>query len=421
MIDDRAAVRLQVERQVTHWRAALATLDDIENFASAAAWRALESYLDTAIRQRLGQAVEELKREADVLSAQLRAARSDDELERVRQRVVAFRRRFLQVETMLDFYGDAVNTRTSPKLAAILRGCDVLASQALERALAPLGRPVPPVLVYIDKGFGASILRAGLRFWTGGPLSPAAAIKITRHNLGRPTALIHEAGHQFAAIVGWNEELATALQRELAGASAEVASMWGATASEVAADCFAFAHAGYASVAALHDVVAGEEESVFRLMPGDPHPVAFVRVLLGVQMCVRFFGAGPWDELAAAWVRAYPLRRAPRDVRGLLELSVELLPRIVDVCMRRPMLAFGGRSLAALVDPAAVRPDALKRIALEGGGALYTSPHWLRRESLRLLALSGFRAATEPQRAAEVARDFERWMLDIGGGLRLAA
>lgn len=421
MIDDHAAVRLQVERQATHWRSALATLDDIENFASAAAWRALESYLDTAIRRPLGQAVEELKREADVLSAQLRAARGDDDLERVRQRVVAFRRRFLQVETMLDFYGDAVNTRTSPKLGAILRGCDFLASQSLERALAPLGRSVPPVLVYIDKGFGASILRAGLRFWTGGPLSPAAVIKITRHNLGRPTALVHETGHQFAAIVGWNEELAAALQRELAGPSAEVASMWAATASEVAADCFAFAHAGYGSVAALHDVVAGEEKSVFQLMPGDPHPVAFVRVLLGVQMCVRFFGAGPWDELAAAWVRTYPVRRAPHDVRGLLELSVELLPKIVDVCMRRPMRAFGGRSLAALVDPAAVRPDALKRIALEGGAALYTSPHWLHREAVRLLALSGFRAATEPQRAAEVARDFERWMLDLGGGLRLAA
>ena len=38
-------------------------------------------------------------------------------------------------------------------------------------------------------------------------MNPVAAIKVTRHNLQRPTALIHEAGHQVAHITGWNEEL----------------------------------------------------------------------------------------------------------------------------------------------------------------------------------------------------------------------
>jgi hypothetical protein len=49
----------------------------------------------------------------------------------------------------------------------------------------------------------------------------------------------------------------------------------------VLVDAFAFVHAGYASVAALHDVLAGEEGPVFRHIPGHPHPVSFVRVLLG--------------------------------------------------------------------------------------------------------------------------------------------
>ena len=65
----------------------------------------------------------------------------------------------------------------------------------MERALRPLGTPVPPVLTYVDKGLGASILRAGLRLWDGGSPSAVAAVKIARHNLVRPTALIHESGH----------------------------------------------------------------------------------------------------------------------------------------------------------------------------------------------------------------------------------
>jgi hypothetical protein len=139
-----------------------------------------------------------------------------------------------------------------------------------------------------------------------------ATIKITRHNLHRPTALIHETGHQVAHIVGWNEELAAALARGLADAPAGVGDAWASWSSEVAADAFAFVHTGYAAVAALHDVVAGEDVPCFDTFPGDPHPVSYVRVLLGVEMCRQFYGDGPWNELARAHgCSQYSLERAP--------------------------------------------------------------------------------------------------------------
>src|SRR5205085_12309343 len=268
-------------------------------------------------RGHLTGAADALGREADVLVAELRAAQTAADVDRLRRRILVFRRRYLQVETALEFYGQAINTRTTPRLAALLRACDTLAVSSLELVLHPLRRDVPPVLTYVDKGLGASILRAGLRLWEGAPVSPAAAIKITRQNLLRPTALIHESGHQVAHIVGWNDELATALARELRG-SADVASAWSSWASEVAADTFAFVHTGYGAVAALHDVVSGGP-TVFRYLPGDPHPIAYVRVLLGVEMCVRFFGVGPWDGLRGAWIDAYPLATAEPDVRRVLE------------------------------------------------------------------------------------------------------
>jgi hypothetical protein len=77
--------------------------------------------------------------------------------------------------------------------------------------------------------------------------------------------------------------------------------------------------------------------------------------------------------------------------------------------------------LAALVDPRRGRPDELARLAQEAGGSLTTSSHWLRREGLRLLALSSYRAATEPERAAEITKQYEDWMLRLGRPVAVAA
>jgi hypothetical protein len=421
LTENVGALRVQVSRQVYHWQAAVVGLRDPENFAAAAAWAGLERYLDVALRPHLVGAADALARDVDVLVAELKAADSAERLEQLRRRILVFRRRYLQVETALDFYGHAISSRTTPRLAALLRACDALATRSMEEALTPLRRDVPPVLTYVDKGMGASILRAGLRLWDGAPLSPAAAVKVTRQNLLRPTALIHEAGHQVAHIIGWNEELAALLAHELG--PPEVAAEWSSWASEIAADTFAFVNCGYGAVAALHDVVSGGP-TVFRHLSGDPHPIAYVRVLLGVQMCIRAFGgagAGAWDDLARAWVGAYPLSAASSETRSLLEASLPLLPRIADLCLLAPVRGLGGRPLTALIDPQRVRPDALAKLAREAGPALYTSPHWLRQEALRMLALSSYRAATEPERSEELAKQYEDWMLRLGAPVAAAA
>jgi hypothetical protein len=419
MPDQLAATRLQVTRQIAHWRAAAVGLADPESFASAQAWRSLENYLGTALRSQLGEAVTRLQRQGDALAAESSTAGSDVEWESLRRAVIAFRGRYQHIETALDFYCDAVNTRTSARLAALLRACDTLARRSLDAVLGPLGRPTPPMLTYLDRGFGASILRAGLRLWDGQTLSTAAAIKITRHNLHRPTALLHEAGHQAAFMLAWNEELADALRAELAD-TPELASTWAGWASEIAADTFAFAHSGYASVAALHDVIAGDDSSVYAFRPLDPHPVAYLRVLLGTAMSVREYGAGPWDDLGRAWVRAYPVDRAPAAVQPFLTASVRAMPRIAEVCLRRPYAAFGGRAITDLADPGRVSPEALMRLERDAGPSLFESPYWIDRECLRLLARSGYRAATEPRNATAVAGQFETWMLRLGREMEMA-
>lgn len=106
----------------------------------------------------------------------------------IRRGVLLLRHRYLQAETVLDFYGDAINTRTNSTMRALLRGYDTLAGDSMAASLGPLGIPAPPALVYLDKGLGAAVLRAGVRLWDQAHPSPAAAIKLTRHNLSYPTA-----------------------------------------------------------------------------------------------------------------------------------------------------------------------------------------------------------------------------------------
>jgi hypothetical protein len=405
------SVRAQLARQVVHWSAAVDELGDLERLAAPAAWRALERYLDTAVESAMRSSLDRLRRQCNVLKARLAAAETAAEMAGVQRELLGFRRRYLAVETMLDFYGDAINRRTNPSLATYLTACDSLARESMRVLLEPLGIRTPPVLTYLDKGLGASILKAGLRLWDGRSISPVAAIRLVRHNLHRPTSLLHETGHQAAHLVGWVPELAAALE---AGVPGEVGRLWAGWASEIAADAYAFVHTGYAALAALHDVLAGDADWVLRVQPLDPHPTGYVRVLLGHAMCQRFFGAGPWDELASAWKHVYPISDADAESAPLLSASMAQLPTIHSIVMERPYRAFRGRALSQAIDPARVRPDALEALARAAGGALYRSSDWMRRECLRLLALSGYRAATVPERGAEVLREQDEWMHALG-------
>jgi hypothetical protein len=410
-------MRDQLSRQVSHWVTAAARLNP-DDLASAEAWNRLERYLGISIRKHLEGVIARLCSEAGILTVTLRTAESATALRELQRRLLAFRRKFSRAETTLDFYADAINTRTSAHMAGLLRACDILAHRSMSALLDQLGHTTPVTLTYVDKGLGASILKAGLRLWDGGAENPAAAIKIVRHNLLRPTALIHEAGHQVAHITDWNRELAETLDRGLQDAPDRVAEAWSGWASEIAADAFAFVHTGYASVAALHDVLAGEASFVFQHTLGDPHPICYLRVLLGVETCRYFYGAGPWDALAASWSASYPVSSA--SSQRLIEQSVPFLPRIVRLTLDTPQRAFRGRPLRALIPPERVSPPELQALEARLGTSLYTSMHWIWTECLRLLALTGWQIAATPATAGEVLKLQEASMLRLGGSLQAA-
>ncbi|MEV6847950.1 hypothetical protein [Actinoplanes sp. NPDC051411] len=401
----------QTGAEIAHWRLAAEALADLDTVAAHEAWAALEDYLQRNVRARLAGMVAELVAEAAALQ---RAYDGGPDPDRARSGVLRLRGRYLQVETILDFYGDAVNSRTNPRLRALLLGFDTLAGDSMAAILNQAGIDVPLALVYLDTGLGAAILEAGVRLWDHGHPSPAAAIKLTRHNLSYPTALLHETGHQVAHLTGWNTELAAALGERLAPRSAELTAVWQGWTHEVAADVHAFAQAGWAPTAALINVVDGGTPAVYRMQLGDPHPFPFVRVLFNVALCRRWFGAGPWDDVAAAWMQRHPLEAAAPAVRAITNASLAALDDIVDVCTRQPMAAFQGRPLCAVLDPRRVSPAALGALARQAGPSLLSSAYLRRREPLRILALLASRAVTDSARAGEHRDHLLAWVADVG-------
>jgi hypothetical protein len=407
-------------RQVAHWRQAAASLAQVEELTSPSAWQSLEQYLGVTIRRCLLEAVTRLLREGDSLAAALSAAREPHDWQDIRKRLLAFRLRYLRTETTLDFYADAINTRSSPRLGALLRACDALAYRSMAAVLDQLGLVTPLVLCYVNEGLGASILKANLRLWDRETLSPAAAIKVVRHNLDHPTAIIHETGHQVAHMTGWTSELASRIRAVFSQASPALGEGWSSWASEINADVYAFVHTGFASVKGLHDVVAGDHATAFRYISGDPHPISYLRVLLGVEFCRHCYGPGPWDDLRECWVDAHPLEWAGNAVRQFIIESEPYLPALAEVCLRSRIAGFGQKRITDLVDPNRVRPEALLAMEAQLGPALYTSMHWIWTESIRLLALTGYKAAVATGPAPQGSTSQDNWMFRLGASLRAA-
>lgn len=406
-------LRSHVLRQINHWEGAAERLDDFEGSAMPEAWASLERYVGVALRGGLKEAREQLKREAIVVRASFNAARSAGDLERVADQIALLRKRYLQTELLVDFYVAAVRARSNPEVGVQLRACDVMADRAVRGVLEDLGFKVPPIMTYFTTGIGASILRIGTKLWDGS-LSPIAAIRLTYHNRFRTTSLFHECGHQVAGITGWNEEFARVVRLRMIAAGTDIADTVAGWASEMAADAFAFAHSGYAAVVALSDVVAGRGAEVFRFLAGDPHPISYLRVLLGVEMCRRFYGMGPWDELAAVWNELYSIRDAPPFSAVMVSTILPLLPGIVETALLTPMQCFRGQKLAEMVNPQRASPGALREMERTAGGAAFTSSHWIWNECIRLTALTGLRYAAEPEKGPRVLKEQEDWMIRLG-------
>jgi hypothetical protein len=405
-------------RQVNHWLQAASRLSTLDHLASGYAWQGIDHKIGVQLKTSLQTSISEVISLANTLKSQLNDAKEETSLRAIKRGLIQLRDRYLKTEETIHFYTVAINSRTTPNIAALLRACDVLCTRSMQELLRPLGKDTPPVLTYVDKGVGASILKAGLRLWDGN-ISNVAAIKITQHNLFRPTAIIHETGHQVAHILNWNEELSVALSNRMTNHSKIVGAAFAGWSSEIAADAFAFVHTGFASVAALHDVVSGTPQAVFSYHQHDPHPISYIRVLLNIEMCRQFYGNGPWDDLESAFKYDYDVNLVNFSSVGLIKLCMSALPDAVHLILKSPFHCFGNRSLSQIIPPNKASPQALEKLEYLAGPSLYISHAWIWNESIRLLALNGYKIGTGKGDLAALYKQQEDWMTKLGFAIEL--
>jgi hypothetical protein len=402
--------KAHLHRQFHHWMHAAVRLSRMENHASSEAWKGVDPQLSGMIRTSLISSAEAVVSYGKKVEQILEIGTDEKS---IRKDIQQLREMYLKAETTIHFFMDALKSRTNDSISSLLKACDVLCVKSMQSILPSLGKKTPLVLSYLDKGLGASILKASVRLWDGNSL-PVAAIKITQHNLLRPTAIIHETGHQVSHELNWNEELSNILREELSKEDAEVGPIVASWASEMAADAFAFVHCGYAAVSSLHNVLAGSQDSVMAYHQHDPHPISYVRMCINIECCRIFFGNGPWDELEEQFKEDYPLDKKRFDHIPLISKCLLMKQRIVQVLFNKSYKAFNNRTIVSILNPDRVSPQNLLKLESQHGPALYTSPPLLYSECIRLLGLNGYQIATGNN---QLQNEYQRqisWMTKLG-------
>jgi hypothetical protein len=291
------------------------------------------------------------------------------------QRLTFLRLRFNVALAHFDLFSEAFGQRSETDTGVWLAGLDALARDALEVAGCP---PPPPVLCHLVRGPGAAIRRARTRL-PGGGHNPVALISIPRERMigsGIASSLVHEVGHQGAALLDLVPPLRRAVQALPArGARARaVRDLWARWISEILADFWAVARLGVTASTGLMGVVSLPRPFVFRMSADGPHPIPWIRVKLSLAMGAALCPDAQWERLSRLWEHLYPLAGLHPDEHRVLAALEADLPRLVALLLDHRPAALGGRTLARSLDAHAHPPARLR--------ALHR--HWRgRREPLR--------------------------------------
>lgn len=260
-------------------------------------------------------------------------------LQRVRPSAAAAQRRFnilrLRFNTIIrhfDMFAAVLGQRSEHETGVWVAGLDDVAADAL--ALPGDYFTAPPIICYLDRNHGAAIRRAYTRL-PGGQSNPVAVISIPRERMigsGIASSLVHEVGHQGAALLKLLPSLRAEL-RDRQRAGDPVAWRWFEKwISEIMADFWSVARVGVGSTLGLMAVLSLPRPFVFRLDPHDPHPIPWLRVKASCAFGARLYPHAQWQRLARVWDALYPptdLEPAARDVIARCEPLLDALADLI--------------------------------------------------------------------------------------------
>jgi hypothetical protein len=287
---------------------------------------------------------------------------ADDEVSaaEAQRRFAVLRLKFNTVLTQFDTFADVITQRSENESGVWLSGLDVVAAEAL--ALPGYYDP-PPVICYLDRDIGAAIRRARTRM-PGGGENPVAIIRVPRERMvgtSIASSLVHEVGHQAAALLDLVNSLRPALWRlqRGAGAARRAWQLWERWISEIVADFWSVARVGIASTLGLIGVVSLPRAFVFRLNPDDPHPMPWIRVKLSAAIGNALYPHPQWQRLSATWESFYPPDGVAPDTQALLQELQATMPAFAAVLIDHRPPALRGSSLAEVMNTGARQPARL--------------------------------------------------------------
>lgn len=285
---------------------------------------------------------------------------SDEEAQR---RFTFLRLKFNATLMQFDLFSTVVTQRSEYENGVWISGLDAVAEDALRlpgNYYAP-----PPVICYLDSSPGAAIRRARTRLPGGGD-NPVAIIRLPRERMvgsGIASSLIHEVGHQGAALLDLVNSLRPLLQSMQQGGGAPVTwQLWERWISEIAADFWSLARVGVGATMGLIGVVSLPRPFVFRMNMDDPHPVPWLRVMLSCAMGQAMYPHPQWKRLAQLWESFYPLAGLPASQRMLLDQLLRSMPGLIGLILNHRPAALRGRSLVDVMQVRLRQPLALSRL-----------------------------------------------------------
>jgi hypothetical protein len=367
-----------------HWmleqeaRALLARLARVKPFVLSQPMVLAASILPAAqiaIERFLAKGRRELKQRVQGFLSWLHGEGRQASPDETQRRFVFLKLRFNAVLSQLELFHQVISQRSENEQGVWLSGLDVVAADALA---LPEHYEAPPVICYLDRGIGGAIRRARTRM-PGGGENPVAVIRIPRERMigsGIASSLVHETGHQAAALLGLVPSLRQVLRaKQQASREPLVWRLWERWISEIVSDFWAVARVGVASTLGLIGVVSLPRPFVFRVNVDDPHPTPWIRVKLSCAIGDGVYPHPQWGRVAGLWESYYPTGGLDDERRALLARLQESLPEFVSILINHRPKTLRGRSLGEAMNVEQRAPHRLAALF----GAWNKVPHQMYR------------------------------------------
>jgi hypothetical protein len=267
--------------------------------------------------------------------------------------------------SFFDTFMDVLTQRLSDDIGPLLRGCDAIAADALQRGF--LADITMSPLVYCDRGFGASTLREGVKIQRD-VTNPIPFIAIPYSRMNEKYNLIsinHEAGHQALVklnmVALWQRVIKESLAK--AGASTLIQDLYANWSGELLPDFWAFCLSGMGQTASLRDVLMLPTQMMFTISTGQPHPPSYLRFLVSVEWCRQLWGKGDWDCWAKEWQSFYPFDDLDEPTRTIIEEAQKWIPTVSKILLTTKFKKLNDKPLTSLFDLSKLDPKSMEKHA----------------------------------------------------------